>query len=167
MKPISPLLGLLAALFSTLSLALPEDRQQPIQISADHAELDDRQGVATYSGDVKLTQGTLQISADQLTIRTDGNGIQSLTAIGKPAHYQQQNQVEQPLTHGYGLRIEYDVDHNLVTLITEARLERASDSFQGEQIQIDTARDLVHASGGDGDSKQRVEMVIQPRSSTP
>jgi len=167
MKQIRPLLGLLAALYSVPGFALPEDRQQPIQISADHAELDDRQGLAIYSGDVRLVQGSLAIEADQLTIRTDGKGIQSLTAVGRPAHYRQQAQTDQPLTHGYGLRIEYDVENNQVTLINQARLERAADSFQGDRIQIDTERDLVNASGTQGDGGQRVEMVIQPRTQTP
>ncbi|HEY5718171.1 MAG TPA: lipopolysaccharide transport periplasmic protein LptA [Motiliproteus sp.] len=157
------LMGLLAALQSSTSLGLPEDRLQPIQISADHAELDDRKGVAIYTGDVRLVQGSLQITADLLTIRSDGKGVQSLTAIGKPAHYRQQPRPDEPLTHGYGLRIEYSVENNQVALINQARLERAADSFQGDKIIIDTARDLVNATSADNNGGQRVEMVIQPR----
>ncbi|WP_210396559.1 lipopolysaccharide transport periplasmic protein LptA [Motiliproteus sediminis] len=168
MKRVSLLRGVFGALLWMAAggaLALPEDRNQPIKITADSAELDDGKGLATYQGEVKLVQGTLEINADILTIRTDGNGIQQLTAIGQPAHYQQQTELDTPLTHGYGLRIEYDVVNNQITLIREARLERAADTFVGERIQIDTERNLVNATGSEspGDKPQRVEMVIQPR----
>jgi len=36
---------------------MPEDRNQPIRVQADTAELDDLRGVAVYRGDVVITRG--------------------------------------------------------------------------------------------------------------
>ena len=48
------------SLLSGLAHALPSDSQQPINIQADSAEMDDKRGVAIYRGDVIITQGTLK-----------------------------------------------------------------------------------------------------------
>ncbi|MEY3041343.1 MAG: hypothetical protein RLZZ174_425, partial [Pseudomonadota bacterium] len=56
-RPDSLVLLVLLALAS-VSHALPEDEQQPIEIEADRAELDDATGTATYSGAVRLDQGS-------------------------------------------------------------------------------------------------------------
>ena len=52
------LLSLAAAIGSSAAWALPTDREQPIRVQADSAELDDKQGVAVYRGDV-VAQGPL------------------------------------------------------------------------------------------------------------
>ena len=58
-KTFPLLLSLGLALGSAGAWALPSDREQPIRVQADTAELDDKQGVAVYRGDVVITQGTL------------------------------------------------------------------------------------------------------------
>lgn len=54
-------------LIPAIALALPSDREQPINIEADHAQLDDETGVTQYKGDAILTQGTLRIEGDVIT----------------------------------------------------------------------------------------------------
>ena len=153
--------------FSHNSLALPDDKQQPIQISADSAQLDDTSGTAIYTGSVKLIQGSLELEADKLTLYTNEAGdISLLVANGKPAHFQQLQQIDTPLTHGYGLTVEFDMFKNLLTLTSEAKLLRASDSFTGNQIQIDTTNNVIQAFSDQKQPNSRVEMVIQPRSKT-
>ncbi|HBB78519.1 MAG TPA: lipopolysaccharide transport periplasmic protein LptA, partial [Pseudomonas sp.] len=73
-KSLSLVLGLSAFLLGSTAWALPEDRNQPIRIQADTAELDDNQGVAVYRGDVVITQGTMIITGDTVTITQDANG---------------------------------------------------------------------------------------------
>ena len=48
--------------------ALDSDREQPIQIVADVAIRDEIAGETRYEGNVVLTQGSLKITADELTI---------------------------------------------------------------------------------------------------
>ncbi len=159
----SRLCGLL--LLTNLCWALPQDKQQPIEISADRAEIDDHSGTAIYSGNVKLTQGSLQLNADKLTLHTDSNGdIRQLVAQGQPAHFQQQHQADAPITHGYGQTIEFDIQLDLLTLTEQAKLLRAEDSFSGKRIQVDTTKNVIQAFSDKRQPDSRVQMIIQPRS---
>ncbi|MCZ7019093.1 LptA/OstA family protein, partial [Salmonella enterica] len=67
-KTLPILLGLGAALGSVSAWALPNDSQQPIHIQADDAQLDDKQGIATYKGDVIITQGSMKITGNTVTL---------------------------------------------------------------------------------------------------
>ena len=58
------------SLSSTMALALPGDRDLPIQIDADQAVLSEREGSTIYSGDVVLVQGQLIMRGDRLEIYT-------------------------------------------------------------------------------------------------
>src|SRR5690554_7405256 len=62
------------SLLSSLAHALPSDSQQPIHVKADSAEMDDKRGVAIYRGDVIITQGTLKITGDTVTITLNNEG---------------------------------------------------------------------------------------------
>ena len=63
-----PFLFTLGATFgSAAAWALPTDRTQPIRVQADSAELDDKQGVAVYRGDVVITQGSMKITGNTVT----------------------------------------------------------------------------------------------------
>jgi lipopolysaccharide export system protein LptA len=154
-----------ALLLTTSAWALPQDKQQPIEISADRAEIDERTGTAIYAGNVKLTQGSLQLEADKLTLHTDERGdIRQLIAQGRPAHFQQQHLADAPITHGYGQTIEFDIQLDLLTLTEQARLLRAEDSFSGKRIQVDTTKNVIQAFSDKRQPDSRVQMVIQPRS---
>ncbi len=149
------------------SWALPQDKQQPIQISADSAQLDDDNGTATYLGSVKLIQGSLELEADKLTLHTNDQGdISLIIANGKPAHFQQQHEANAPLTHGYGLTVEFNVIKDMLTLTAQAKLLRGEDSFSGNQIQVDTTNNVIQAFSDQQQPNSRVEMVIQPRKKT-
>ncbi|WP_421869407.1 lipopolysaccharide transport periplasmic protein LptA [Motiliproteus sp.] len=152
-------------LASSAAQALPEDKEQPINIAADSAELDDGKRTAIYTGAVKLVQGTLELEADKLTLYANDKGdINRIVATGKPAHFQQQHQAGAPLTHGYGLTIEFEVLKDLLTLTEQAKLVRASDTFTGQQIKVNTNNNVIRAFSDENKPSSRVEMVIQPRS---
>lgn len=160
---------LVVAMSLTLSAtlaALPKDREQPIHISADSAELDDRTGVALYRGRVHLVQGSLEIEARQLRVETDAEGIKRLEAQGDPALYRQRTQPREPLARGRAATIEYRVRDRLVVFQGQAHLERAQDRFSGARIEINTRSNLIKARGGAQDANSRVRMVIQPKSRT-
>ncbi|VFT49618.1 ABC transporter ATP-binding protein [Pseudomonas aeruginosa] len=100
--------GLTAALGSSMALALPSDREQPIRVQADSAELDDKQGVAVYRGDVVVTQGSTKLTGNTVTLKQDKNGdIEVVTSVGKPAYYEQKPAPDKDVTKAYGLTIQY------------------------------------------------------------
>jgi lipopolysaccharide export system protein LptA len=167
-KTLPLLLGLSAFWLGASAWALPEDREQPIRVQADSAELDDRQGVAVYRGDVVITQGTMKITGDTVTITQDGNGdVEVFTSIGKPAYYEQKPAADKEIVKAYGLTIQYFAANERIVLIDQAKVVQEGNTFEGEKIVYDTRRQIVNA-GVDTNAyvttpRPRVDMVIQPR----
>lgn len=156
------------SLLSGLAHALPSDSQQPINVQADSAEMDDKRGVAIYRGDVVITQGTLKITGDTVTITLDKNGdIDVFTSQGKPAYYEQLPAADKDLVQAYGLTIQYFASNEKIIIIDQAKVIQQGNTFRGEKIIYDTKQEIVTA----GRAKQgtvttptpRINMVIQPK----
>lgn len=141
--------------------ALPSDRDQPVQVSANSARFNEKTGIATYSGAVQVKQGTLEIHADEIVITTDKKGaILTTVAKGQPAHYQQQIDPKKGLVSAEALRIDYDAKNEIITLTTNARLKQDGSSFQGNIITYNSLRQQVDAKG---DGSNRVQLVFPPQ----
>ncbi|MCY1403855.1 Lipopolysaccharide export system protein LptA [compost metagenome] len=170
-NPLPLLFGLSTLLATLPAWALPTDRDQPIRVQADSAELDDAKGVAVYRGGVVITQGTLKITGDTVTITQDANGdIEVFTSVGKPAYYEQQPAADKPLVKAYGLTIQYFAVNERIVLIDQAKVVQEGNTFEGEKIVYDTQRQIVNAGRATGSNvtspRPRVDMTIQPRKKT-
>lgn len=159
-------LALLASIAAPLA-AQSDDSSQPIHIQANAATLDDNQNLAVYTGNVIITQGSMRLTGSRVTLTMDNNGeVQKLVSQGSPATFRQTpaggKQVD-----ARALTIEYHADTERVVLIENAFLEQAGNTFQGQRVNYDIQRQVVdagRATGGDGPSAERIEIVIQPRS---
>lgn len=163
------LLCLGLAVSSTTSWALPSDRNQPIRIQADSAELDDNKGVAVYRGGVVITQGTLKITGDTVTItQTKAGELDVFTAVGNRAYYEQVPQQGKEPVQAYGRTIQYYAANERIVLIDDAKVVSEGNTFESEKIVYDTRRQIINAGRATGDkvntSKPRIDMIIQPRS---
>ncbi|MET4000165.1 lipopolysaccharide transport periplasmic protein LptA [Marinobacterium sp. MBR-109] len=158
---------LLTALLLTLSTsvqALPEDRNQPINVSADRASMNERTGITVYTGDVEIIQGSMEIRGERVELHRAADGsIDRIISTGKPAEFQQQPSAEQPLTKAYGDKMDYRVKQQEITITENARVDQAKDTFTGERIVYNMERALVNAFGSDRKGGERVKMVIQPK----
>lgn len=152
----------LAALSSWPAQALQEDWEQEIVILSNRAELDRKANTVIYSGDVVLTQGTLRIESDKLTVHSDGENLDKAIAEGAPARYQQQTQPESPLTHAHALRIEYLAKQQEALLVGQAQVTQDGNIMKGERIHYDMNAEVIQASK-DGDTPSRIKVVIQPQ----
>lgn len=159
---------LLAALLlglNSLAWALPEDRNQPIYLSADKATLNENTGVSIYTGSVQVRQGSMLIEGARVEVHRDAQGsISRIVSTGSPAHFQQQASANQPVTKAWGNHMDYRVNSQLITITDNARVEQAGDNFTGERIVYNMDKSIVDAFGSERSGGQRVEMVIQPRS---
>ncbi len=158
----------LGCLFSGATMALPTDRDQPIRVQADTAELDDKQGVAIYRGAVVITQGTLKITGNQVTITQNKQGdIEVFTAVGEPAYYEQQPDADKSLVKAYGKTIQYFAPTERIVLIDQAKVIQDGNTFKGEKIVYDTQRQIVNAGRAGGTAisspQPRIDMVILPK----
>jgi lipopolysaccharide export system protein LptA len=162
------LLSLSAAFNCATALALPTDREQPIRIQADSAELDDKKGVAVYRGAVVITQGTMKVTGDTVTITQNAQGdVEVFTSVGKPAYYEQKPSADKQIVQAYGLTIQYFMSNERVVLIDQAKVVQEGNTFEGEKIVYDTKRQIVNAGRATGTNvsapRPRIDMVIQPK----
>lgn len=143
--------------------ALSTDKHQPIHIEADHADIDERNGVSVFRGNVVLTQGSLRLTADTLTVYKENDDIAKAVAEGKPATYRQRPDGKPEDIQAKAKRMEYDAHAETVELLHEAVVWQGGDNFASERIVYDMARDVVNAGNLDTESGSRVRIVIQPR----
>lgn len=140
--------------------ALPSDANQPIRLLADRATYVERTGVTTYSGNVMIEQGTLKITADNITLNlTDNRKIALASATGKPATFGQVITQDKGIAKGRANRIEYNAITGIVTLTGNAKLTQNGSSFSGNTIRYSLKAGDIEANAGSG---QRVELVFPP-----
>ncbi len=143
--------ALVAAAGSTL--AAPGDRDQPVEISADRAELDRGGGVARYYGNAILKQGTLRVTGARIVVRTREGRIHKARAQGQPATIRQREE-DGRYVRGRASRIRYDAAKSLVTLIGDAELLRGGDRLEAARIEYRPDSGRVEARGNDGEQVQ-------------
>ncbi|MDX1519199.1 MAG: LptA/OstA family protein, partial [Gammaproteobacteria bacterium] len=74
MKNINFVVFYLLVAIAPVTFALTTDKDQPIEIEADAAELDDRKNVTVYTGNVIVTQGSIRMTGEKMTVYyTDDN----------------------------------------------------------------------------------------------
>lgn len=159
------LLTLLAVFFAPAALALPDDQAQPIHVESDRAERDGQKGIMIYEGDVQLSQGSLKIRADRLTIHTNAeNQVRRVVAEGSPAHFEQQPEEQDQPIAAQANTIRYEVDVEQLELLTNALLEQGNASMSGNRIDYDMAAEVLKAEGDTSTDRPRIEMVLPPQS---
>ena len=156
-------LALCVASFSVDLVALDSDKDQPIQIEADIAVCDESAGETRYEGNVILTQGSLRITADLISIKHDSAAADKIVATGQPATLVQQPASDQAPVDASARQIEYVRSEDLVRLIDEARIAQDGSVLSGDRIEYLVTQRKVKAAGAPGASgESRVEVVIPP-----
>ena len=158
-----------ACFFSPLSWSLDSDSQQPLEASADSAELNEGEGFAIYSGNVIVTRGTMKIKASTIKVTFNDDGVQSMLAKGGHnedlVHMFQQLEPDANGQSGtmeaWGNNINYQVNEEYLTLLGNAKLVQRGNEFNGPEIFFDIPKDYVKAGGTDG---KRVKMIFLPKS---
>lgn len=161
-------LSLSGLLMATPVLAERTDRNQPLQLEADSATVDDVTQTGVFTGKVVLTQGTLVIRADKMTVKQDDRGFQYATAFGNPASFRQKREGLDEYVEGWGERMEYDSKADKLQLFGQARLKRGQDETNGNYISYDAVSEFFQVTGGKEAATKanpggRVRAVIQPK----
>lgn len=163
------LLPLALMCFTSHVLAEKADRDQPIELEADTVQVDDAKKTSVYTGNVVLTQGTLVIHADKLTVREDKDGFQHSTSLGNPTTFKQKRDGKNEFMEGSARRIEYDGRMDKVELYTKAWVKRGEDIVHGDYIMYDANAEYAQVLGGGQQAATpatptgRVRAIIQPK----
>lgn len=159
---VAGLLGMTAS-----ALALKTDRNQPINIQADHGDFTNNSqtgsGTGVYTGHVLITQGSIRITADKAVMHMLNGQIQTADITGAPATFQQQPDTG-ALIHGTAAEITYDQSKNEVDLLGNAYLQQGGRVFTADVIHYNTSTEHIIALGGKNGG--RVHITIPPKAAT-
>jgi len=161
-----------ALLLAGPALAEKADRDKPVNLEADRVTIDDAKQLATFEGNVVLTQGTMQLRADRMVVRQDAEGFQYGTAYGNLASFRQKREGVDEWIEGFAERIEYDGRNEKLQMFKRALLKRSSDEVRGDYISYDSGTEFFRVLGGGKQAASannpdgRVRAVLQPKPRT-
>jgi len=172
-RTASILFSLTLALGAGGALALSTDSEKPIEIEADFAELDDTAGITVYRGNVVVTQGSMRMSGDKLTVNfTDEQELKNVFLQGRPARFKQRPDNKDVDTEGEAMQIEYHAKESLLYLIEGAKLNQGEKLITGHRITYDTDRSILTArkarttevaKDDEPTSGGRIRIIIPPK----
>ncbi|MCL1143762.1 lipopolysaccharide transport periplasmic protein LptA [Shewanella gaetbuli] len=151
----------LLSLFSVNVAAKEGDLQQELKIAAVSQRADIKNNQIIFNGPVKITQGTININADELRAFSAENGqTKTLVAIGNPATFSQEMD-DGRIGTASANEIRYDLATTGLLLTGNAKLDQSGSQVTGNVIRYNIeAQELVAESTGKGED--RVITIIQP-----
>ena len=172
-----PVFFLVLGLMCANVQALSTDSQQPIEIEADFAELDDQEGRTIYVGNVIVTQGSIKMTGDKLKVLFDENrDLEHVHMEGRPAYFKQTPDGGKEDVEGEGLIIEYYAKKSMLHLIQKAKLTQGNRLFTGDRINYDSAKSVITGRGSPKTQpktddtppkRKRVKVIIPPKKPAP
>lgn len=174
LKPFSALvlaslsLLLVATTAFAQSSTLERDFAENVQVLADNSLLDSGDGIYRASGNVRIRQGSLLITAHTLEITgTDANSNEAEIFIlegnnGEPATYEQEIE-EGFIVNAQAHRIEYDATERVLRLFGAAELFQNGNLVRAESIVYNVEKKQVSAARGE---EGQVETIFRPRPRT-
>ncbi len=161
-------------LFCGRCVALSTDSQQPIEIEADFAELDDEEGTTVYVGNVTVTQGSIFMTGDRLRVNfTEERDLKEAFLEGQPATFKQTPDNAIHDIEGEAILIEYHALQSFLYLIEKAKVTQGERLFAGHRINYDTDKSIItarSARAGQADKDEhpkatsgRVRIIIPPK----
>ena len=163
------LAGACALLLAGAAHGEKADRDKPINLEADRVTVDDAKQLATFEGNVVLTQGTMVIRGDRMEVRQDNDGFKHGISWGKLAYFRQKREGFDEYVEGWAERIEYDGRADKVQMFTRAAMKRGQDEVRGDYISYDATTEFFQVIGGGPKAASpsnpdgRVRAVMQPK----
>ena len=157
--------GLLAA---GTAAALQSDSEQPINITSVTQEADLNKHIAIFTGDVVITQGSIEIHADRVEVYKavpEKKQTTHIIAYGKPATFHQVQDDGKPVD-ALGKKLAYDVDRKVVDIVGDGQVKQLNSQINAENLtyELEKGQLTANCKGGSGCGKtQRVTAVIDPK----
>ncbi|MCB1559867.1 MAG: lipopolysaccharide transport periplasmic protein LptA [Xanthomonadales bacterium] len=148
-------------LLPSAAVARSSDRDQPMDVSANRTDTTLQQdGTARLSGDVRISQGTLDVRADEALVKMANGEIAHVTLTGAPATMRQEKD-DGGITIARARRIEYDLSGDRIDLYGGVTVDEPGGSLSGEHLSYDLASGRIE---GGGEGNGRVNLRILPGS---
>ena len=135
--------------------ALESDKNQPIEVEANTAELDDIKNVSVYTGNVIVTRGTIRMTGDKMTVyHTENDELDTLIMEGRPATYRQLPDDSKVYDEAEASVIEFYELKHLTILKENAVVIQEGVRLTGDRIDYDTELSQVKARSMNDKTKQ-------------
>ena len=158
----SALIVALALIFTPDALARSSDRNQPMDIAADQQTGSlDESTPTVLSGNVSITQGTLNVNAARAVITLRGGAPSRVVLTGGPARLKQQLDDGTPMSAAAS-SIDYNLATEVVTFTGNVVIQQPRGTLSGARVVYNMRTGSV-TSGNDG--KGQVKMRIMPKNS--
>ncbi len=164
----SPLLILFCAFtLHSHAWAKSADNNAPVHIEADQMEMREKEDISIYTGDVRITKGSIKIRGDKIYIQNRNGALYSIKIEGTPATFYQLNDLNEAIS-AQSHKMEYLAGEGKLELKKSAILEKDKNRFSSEHIIYDTLKDIVKAGQASTDGSQnntpppRVKITIHP-----
>ena len=132
---------------SATTLALPNDREQPINIESDSAEhsINNGEEKTIYQGKVVMVQGTMELKGEKIIVFSNDRTVSKVVASGKLASFSQQPEQESPPIHAEAQTIVYTLSNDTIVMTDDAKLTQGGSSITGTRIDYNTVTAEVKA----------------------
>ena len=156
LRPKHLALALLAA--TTVAVAQNKStnnpQQLPINLKADSGEYDANAGIATYTGNVVVTQGEMNLKGDKITIRLQDGKIHTIESWGNPTTFHYVPAKEPPID-GSGKYMKYTVPTSTVEINQNAHVKQDKNETRADHLTYNLKQERVSGRG--------VNMTFQPK----
>lgn len=151
---------LTTSLISHVGHALPTDMTQDIVIDANTQNVDIKNNVIVFKGDVSIKQGSITIKADMITyFRGDESAPEHIVAMGQPVIYQQIMDNQETL-EAKANKIEYKIAQRTLTLTGNASIAQQGSLVSSDKIEYDLNLQKLVAKKQNGES---VRTILKPK----
>lgn len=151
------------------------DRNKPIVLEADkRGTVDAQKQTTVFTGNVVITQGTLQIRAERVEVQEGQEGYRNAVAFGsaqQPAFFKQKRDGVEETVEGTAERIDFDEKNDTLRLsgnpvVRRMRGAQMADEITGTLITWDNRTEFFTVEGGaktPANPTGRVRMLLSPR----
>jgi lipopolysaccharide export system protein LptA len=142
------------------AFALSSDTRQPVQINAVRQALDMNANTVTFTDNVVIKQGTIEIQADKVIVIRSFEDPQHVVidGTGNPVTFVQK-QDNGKLVKGHAQTLRYEVKNEFIVLTGNAYLEQADSSIKGDRITYQVQQQKMEAFSDKG---KYVTTIILP-----
>ena len=146
---------------STSAFALESDFKANVVVNAKRQEVFIKQNRVVFYDNVEVTQGTILINANQLTVLSSGSkGTEIMVAKGKPATFYQELDDGKKI-NAEANEIRYELGKKQLTLTGKALLRQADSEVKSNKIiYLIDKQEMIAESGSN--ASDRVITIFTP-----
>jgi lipopolysaccharide export system protein LptA len=132
----------------------------PVFLEADNIAYDQKKGLSTYRGNVRLKRGSMRVTADTATVRQNASSIVSLSASGSPVVMKRKEVKYNRVITIRGDQLSFDANSNTVTVWGNVITIRGKDTLRSDRLiyQINDNRIIAERES----AKSPVSAEIRP-----